>query len=268
MNRPIHPLCAMSPDMSDDQYREFKADIETNGQREAVKLWNGSIIDGRHRDRACRELGREPITASIEIDEDALPAYVLSLNAMRSHLSVSQRAMYAANLTAHLKRGWNLNQHADVQIRTSTEGAADAVGVSRGMVWKAKRIQQSAAPEVVAAVRRGALTLHAADQITDNIPLEEQPAKVAEVTAKPIPRGRSVVPLTGGGLPKPPRSREPVENLVDRAVTSIDVSTQALAEYGERSNPTAEQRKQWDDILERAAAVIRRFRAYIKVEAA
>ena len=54
-----HPVAEIIPEMSSQQFDQLVADIRQNGLREPVLLHpDGSIIDGRHRYRACLESER------------------------------------------------------------------------------------------------------------------------------------------------------------------------------------------------------------------
>ncbi len=57
----IHPLAEMLPEMDDKDYAILKHDIEAVGQQEPIVLYEAKILDGRHRYRACRELGIKPV---------------------------------------------------------------------------------------------------------------------------------------------------------------------------------------------------------------
>ena len=73
--------------------------------------------------------------------------------------------MFAAKM-ATLKHG--TNQHEDQRIRSSSPTAVQAaarLGVGTTAVAVAKALRRAAAPEVVEAVERGHLTLHAAGQV-------------------------------------------------------------------------------------------------------
>ena len=55
-----HPLSAAFPAMSDEDFQALKDDIEVNGQREPVMIFEGMVLDGWHRYRACIDLGLDP----------------------------------------------------------------------------------------------------------------------------------------------------------------------------------------------------------------
>src|SRR5690242_6457327 len=55
-----HPLAGRIPEMLSDEYVDLVKDIQKHGLREPLVLFEGKILDGRHRYRACAELGIEP----------------------------------------------------------------------------------------------------------------------------------------------------------------------------------------------------------------
>lgn len=83
-----HPAADAFPMMDDARYAELRDDIAANGQREPITVYEGQILDGRNRHRACVELGLEPNTRTFEGDPWA---YVWSLNGQRRDLVAEQR---------------------------------------------------------------------------------------------------------------------------------------------------------------------------------
>lgn len=92
-----HPLADLLPPMLPHAFEQLRHDIEVNGQRTAIVLLDGKVLDGRHRVRALINLGRGGNVADFPRDQDAR-AYVLSVNVQRRHLSTAQSAMVAARL--------------------------------------------------------------------------------------------------------------------------------------------------------------------------
>jgi N6-adenosine-specific RNA methylase IME4 len=74
--------------MDDGRYQELLADIREHGQREAITICDGKILDGRNRYKACLEIGTIPITKVFDGDPWA---YVWSLNGQRRDLVAEQR---------------------------------------------------------------------------------------------------------------------------------------------------------------------------------
>lgn len=154
----LHPVANIFPTMSDGEYAALMADIRANGQREAIWTWHGQIIDGKHRERACSELGRSVAAREWDGNENGLVPFVVSLNLHRRHLNESQRAVVAArisNLPAHRPS----DKSAD--SRTSQPQAAALLNISERSIQDVKRLEREA-PELLPQVESGVITLNAA----------------------------------------------------------------------------------------------------------
>lgn len=95
-----HPLAEKYPPMGGEEFAAFKADIAANGCREPVRLYEGMILDGRHRDRACRELGVEPPTEEFAGTPAEAAAAVDSWNLHRRHLTAEFRRQRVQEMRA------------------------------------------------------------------------------------------------------------------------------------------------------------------------
>lgn len=174
----VHSIADIFPRMSAAEYAALRDDIQKNGQREPIWVWNDQIIDGRHRAQACEELGIEPASRQYDGDESTLVAFVVSLNLHRRHLDESQRAMVAGRL-ATLPKG--TNQHASIEAPTQTQ-AADLLNVSRPSVQRAREVIEHGAPELMQAVESGRVSVSAAATIADG--LKEHKEQQAEIVAR------------------------------------------------------------------------------------
>lgn len=151
---PEHEAAALLPAMSEAEFSALVEDIRENGLREPIVLHEGKILDGRHRMRACEQLGIAP--AIKEWDGGGSPeAFVASMNLHRRHLTVGQRAMIAAKM-ATLPKGRKASNIKDVSVVpiTTTE-AARLMGVSRPQLHEAKVVLARGTPEEIAAVEAG-----------------------------------------------------------------------------------------------------------------
>jgi len=151
----VHPVADIFPRMGDAEFQALKADIAKHGQREPVWTWRDQIIDGRHRVRACDELGHLCLRREYEGDESTLVQFVVSLNLHRRHLDESQRAMVSGRI-ARLPVG--ANQHASIEA-PSQKQAAELLNVSRASVQRAREVIDNGAPELVQAVERGEVSV-------------------------------------------------------------------------------------------------------------
>ena len=92
----------MFPLMSGGEFVALKVDIKTHGLREPIWMYQGAILDGRNRFRACQDVGVDARFQEYAGDDPV--AFVVSLNLKRRHLTESQRAMIAAEL-ANMQKG-------------------------------------------------------------------------------------------------------------------------------------------------------------------
>src|SRR4051794_29046298 len=183
---PFHEAANLFPLLEGPEYEEFKEDIRVNGQGEDITTYEGAILDGRNRYRACRDLGIEPRTREWD-GQGSLLAFVVSRNLHRRHLSESQRAMVAARLKPLFERearermraGKAADPVANLPQGRARDHAAAALHVSPRSVEDASKVLREGAPELGRAVDEGKVSVSAAAALT-GLPREEQ----AEVAAR------------------------------------------------------------------------------------
>jgi N6-adenosine-specific RNA methylase IME4 len=156
-----HRVADLFPAMSEAEYESLKADIQAHGQREPIWTWQGFIIDGRHRERACNELGMACAAREWVGAEDELVPFVVSLNLKRRHLNESQRAIVAARLS-NMPLGGAIYRSENLPTDTMSQAvAAELLNVSDRSIRDVKRLEREA-PELLPAVERGEVSLNAA----------------------------------------------------------------------------------------------------------
>jgi hypothetical protein len=147
---PFHPLADIFPLIEGAEFRDLVADIRAHGQRAPIVLYEGKILDGRNRYRACIELGIEP---AIEVYAGTDPvAYVISLNLTRRHLSTSQRAMIAAQLAT---LGWGQRQRGQLASVPTQEEAAELLNVGERSVKRAVFVREHGDEALIRSVKSG-----------------------------------------------------------------------------------------------------------------
>ena len=92
----FHDIANQFPMMSEAEFSALVDDIKANGQREPIVLFEGKVLDGRNRYRACETLAIEPIVKEFEGSYDQAVQLGISSNLKRRHLSKSQIAMFVA----------------------------------------------------------------------------------------------------------------------------------------------------------------------------
>ena len=123
----FHPLANVFPLLEGEEFDALVADIQASGLCEPVWLYEGQILDGRNRYRACQVLGLDCATRDY-LGNDPL-AFVLSMNLQRRHLDESQRAMIAARL-ATMRQGERTDL-VEISTKLSQAQAAGLVGSVR-----------------------------------------------------------------------------------------------------------------------------------------
>lgn len=93
-----HEIAKIFPMMGEADLHELSESIAENGQRESILIYEGKILDGRNRFRACIIAGVAPKTEIFDPKKHgASPVdYVMDLNLHRRQLTTSQRAAAAA----------------------------------------------------------------------------------------------------------------------------------------------------------------------------
>jgi len=180
----FHPLANIVPLLTGEKFQGLVENVRANGLREEIVLYEGKILDGRNRYRACIEAGVEPRFRTFgdrASDGDDPRAFVISLNIMRRHLSESQRAMIAARL-ANLDEGRPLKTTAIAGV--SQGEAAELCNVSVDSIGRAKKVLNSAIPEIVAAVDSGQVTVNTAASLAQQ-PVQIQTSVIEKLTADP-----------------------------------------------------------------------------------
>ena len=174
-----HEYANLFPMLPDAELQELANDIMAHGLQTLITTYQGKILDGRNRWRACEIAGVTP--NSTEYTGDDPLAFVVSGNLHRRHLSESQRGMVAARI-ADLHPGDN--QHTkevgSIGLTSKTqEEAAAMLNVGRETVKRARAVVTKGTPELAAAVDAGDITVSAAAALA-KLPAARQLEVMAE----------------------------------------------------------------------------------------
>ena len=159
--------------MNDADFKALRDDIEAQGLHEALWLYEGQILDGRNRYKACKELGISPQVRMYQ-GNDPL-GFVSSMNLVRRHLNESQRALVATQITT-MRQGerTDLEPSANLQ-KVSQAKASELLNISPRSISDAKKVKAEAQPEVINAVRDGHLAVSAATKLAqESVPVQRQ----------------------------------------------------------------------------------------------
>ena len=148
----FHPIADTFP-LLDAESAGFKAlveDIKENRQHDSVILYEGKILDGRNRYRACQLIGIDVQTRDYPgIDPIG---FVLSVNLHRRHLTASQRCLVAAKLATFTHGG----DRSKGPLGGLTDAAvAKLLSVGERSVTRARAVLSNGDPSAIAAVEQG-----------------------------------------------------------------------------------------------------------------
>jgi hypothetical protein len=235
----IHSLANVLPDMTAEEYEGLKASIKERGQEVPILLLNGQILDGRHRYRACLELGIDPVTK--EIDTADPLGLVLTLNLQRRHLNPGQIAMLVAKVTERRNVG-RPDSSAEISgsgIFRSAVAAEKATGIYHGRISEAIAVlefDEECGGSLAGQVERGERSLSEAHRYVsqERQRLKERAKAHAKVEALSKPS-----PVPPPYKPAHPPASEDTPLVED----TRDAGIAALAEVDR--NPAAEAFRAW-----------------------
>lgn len=133
-----HKYSNLFPMMNLQEFNGLKRDIKENGLIEDIITFEGTILDGRNRFKACKESKVKPRFK--EYNGNNPLQFVISTNLKRRHLNESQRAVVGSKL-ATLSLG--SNQYGTANMPTQSE-AANQLNISERAIRNVKEIQQKA----------------------------------------------------------------------------------------------------------------------------
>jgi len=164
-----HPLSELLPPLGPEQFAALKDAIAHNkGLLKPVVLFDGKILDGRHRAIACYELGLPVRT--IEFDPAwGSPAFFVYQNSLNREMTVSQKAAAAVEVADALAAEAESRSRSNLKKGSRPGNISVPQGESRdlaGSLWRvsgryvseAKAIREHDA-KLYSAVRLGAVTI-------------------------------------------------------------------------------------------------------------
>jgi hypothetical protein len=191
--------------MPDDQLLALGEDIEKHGQRDPCVLYEGTLLDGKSRWNAAELLGIEVLTrefGSDPNDGDDPIRFVFSKNALRRHLTYSERCIAADAISALSEVGRPKENSLNKLI--SQDEAAKEHNVSVTGVKAARTIR-----EAVTGDKKGR-TVPGADKIAEDVKTGKKTIQKAasEIRAKKQ-AGKPVAKPKSGR----PKKREPAVSI-------------------------------------------------------
>jgi N6-adenosine-specific RNA methylase IME4 len=167
-----HQFADLFPMMAGAESDALRDDVKANGLIDPIVTFEGKILDGRNRYRACIDAGVEITTVPFDPAKDGDPLqWVISKNLKRRHLNESQRGMVMARI-ATLPKG--ANQHTEISVPSQAQ-TAKALKISVDTGQFCRKVLNHGTPELIAAVDHGHLSASVAAKAAA-FPKEDQVA--------------------------------------------------------------------------------------------
>jgi site-specific DNA-methyltransferase (adenine-specific) len=189
-----HPIASIFPEMPEGEVSRLADDIRAHGLREPVWLYEGRLLDGRNRYRACSKLGLDCPTREYTGDRLGAVAFVWSMNHERRHLNSSQAAIAEAKRTKFLAEYAAEVEKMKVEARTKQDRTKHQERDAKGRLRPAREIIPAVDKETARVDARRAKAagtnrkyLEAAEDLIEKHP---QQAQAVERGEKTIPQVR------------------------------------------------------------------------------
>ena len=243
--------------LSPDEYAALERSILAEGCRDALVLWGEVLVDGHNRYRICQQHGVAFQTVQntrftslqdvhlwmIEqhLGRRSVSDYQRGVLALRQKDILNERRASAETSSAEAPA----DTAPDTGIRaplSGREAIAKAARLSSNQVVLIEKIQKQAAPEVVAAVKSGTISINAAAAVA-SLPAEEQVAaahagkqelqqaakRVREARRKPKPAAETGADDASAPESPAPAALHALEQRVAELTAENDALRRALA---------------------------------------
>ncbi|MDR3319238.1 MAG: hypothetical protein LBS99_07335 [Clostridiales bacterium] len=146
------------PPLSGEEYADLRESIASEGCRDALIVWNGTIVDGHNRYGICKELGVpfNTFEKNFESEDDAL-LWIMRNQLARRNLCDVERGRLALKLKEKISERAKESQGARTDILPNLakceaidtrEELAKIAGLSHGTLAKIERVDKEA-PAVI-----------------------------------------------------------------------------------------------------------------------
>lgn len=180
--------------LTPDEYESLERSLLTEGCRDALVLWGDTLVDGHNRYGICRkhDIPFQTVQNERFRSIDDVHLWMIEQHLGRRSVSDFQRGVLALRKREILSERRAQLAEADVPFDTtdahpaapkppkaasadSRKDIAREARISSNQVGMIEKIRKEAAPEVVAAVKSGALSISAAAAVA-SLPEDEQRA--------------------------------------------------------------------------------------------
>ena len=241
-------LLAYIDPLTPEEHAALERSLLAEGCRDALVLWGEVLVDGHNRYGICQKHGIafNTLQNSSFKSIDDVHLWMIDQHLGRRSVSDFQRGVLA------LRKKDILNTRRSVprdgaampteeepavpqvsELLTSREALAKSARISSNTITQIEKIQKSAAPELVAAIKSGTISINAAASVA-SLPLEAQVTAVAG-GKKELQQAARQVRETRAVARTEPESMEGVIARLRQTVTELMLENAALkAQLAER----------------------------------
>lgn len=182
--------------LTEDEFAALERSLLSEGCRDALVLWGDVLVDGHNRYRICQKHGIPFNTTQHHAFQsmDDVHLWMIDNHLGRRSVSDFQRGVLALRKKeiVSARQAQEQAQRASAELAARPEDAAQseaeppwtreavarAARVSSATLGQIEKIQKTAAPELVSAVKSGVISINAAAAVA-SLPSEKQVAAVA-----------------------------------------------------------------------------------------
>ena len=172
-------LLAYIDPLTPDEHDALEKSLLAEGCRDSLVLWGEVLVDGHNRYGICTQHGIpfNTVQNSQFKTLDDVHLWMINQHLGRRSVSDYQRGVLALRkkdiLTARVQPSV-----PEPEAHMTRDDIAKAARISNATINQIEKIQKSAAPELVAAMKSGTISINAAATVA-SLPVEEQVAAVA-----------------------------------------------------------------------------------------
>lgn len=185
---------SLIPPLTYEEKKMLEESILSEGCRDAIVVWNDTIIDGHNRYEICTKHGIPFETVNREFEErNDVIEWIIKNQFGRRNLPMHERARLALRLKSVIAEKARSNKQEaankmnlivgnnvsaefceNVLPIDTREEIAKAAGVSHDTIAKVEKIEEAAPAPVVQASRKGDISVNAAYQVTKMMQEEQE----------------------------------------------------------------------------------------------
>lgn len=246
----VHPVADLFPMMNATEHAELVASIHEHGQQ--VPIWTSAdgytLLDGRNRLKACRELGIPVRTEAVRpgTKDEVIIASIAARNLVRRNLSVSQTGMIGARILPIYEAAAAERQRASCANLNKGKTHASPVPVN----LPAPGAPHDARDEVAKMTRVSGKTISDAKAVIGS----GDTKLIAEVDAGRVPVSRAARTVRKAAVPPaPPDADRQAGKLSRAALSQLDAFAEAYRSMKDLTGLSAAGEKCRQDFLELSA---------------